>query len=74
MSGEFVGDARLSLLEQGRDAAIVRAEKSFQITRDSGGDAVVAQATRDAAIAAAYAAHTAAVARLVLPPGAGRSK
>jgi hypothetical protein len=72
--GEFVADARLSLLEQQRDAAIVRAEKAFQITRDSGGDAVAAQTTRDATIAAALAAHTSAVAKLVLPPNVGKSK
>jgi hypothetical protein len=72
--GEFVNDVRLAALEKGRADALVAAEQAFQIVRDSGGNAVTAQATRDASIAAAHAAFTAGVARLVLPSNVGKSK
>jgi hypothetical protein len=71
ISGEFVNDVRLAALERGRDAALQQAELTFQTSVAGGTDAIVAQATRQTTINATLASHTAAVAKLTLPPGQG---
>jgi hypothetical protein len=64
MAGEFVSEPAIAALEKGRSDALIAAEKTFQAAVGGGADAVISQATRDTAVAAAHATYTAAIARL----------